>query len=218
MHRPVGMATEGPRTAGRPAGVMCQSAGLKSPGADYYDGPMKTAMRGAIPAGEQSVTDIGATAVSPRAGASRLAWTVGDRAVIEWDQLCSRNRDRTDGVAKKYRVFTLVYATYQIALGIARALVSEPLVVRFSLDDLMHKKDPVKSATGASLLIGAALGGLIVVVSLLFSGDTRLAFVVLGVGLPPLLLQDCWRFVFFAAGLPSERPSTTPYGLWRSSH
>ena len=60
----------------------------------------------------------------------------------------------------------------------------------------------MKSATGASLLIGAVLGGLIVVVSLLFTGDTRFAFVVLGVGLPTLLLQDSWRFVFFAAGLP----------------
>jgi len=169
-------------------------------------------MRGAIPVREQSVTETGSTAVSPRAGASRLAWTVGD-------QVLSSGTNFALGIViarmvslREFGVFTLVYATYQIALGIARALVSEPLVVRFSLDDLMHKKDPVKSATGASLLIGAVLGAMIVVVSLLFRGDTRFAFVVLGVGLPTLLLQDSWRFVFFAAGLP--RRATINDAIW----
>ena len=98
-------------------------------------------MRGPTPAREQPVTEIGSTAVSTRAGASRLAWTVGD-------QVLSSGTNFALGIViarmvslREFGVFTLVYATYQIALGIARALVSEPLVVRFSLDDLMHKKD-----------------------------------------------------------------------------
>jgi hypothetical protein len=54
--------------------------------------------------------------------------------------------------------------------------------------------------TGTATLIGVVLGLVCVLVGLVVGGPLGGAFVALGVVAPALLLQDAWRFAFFAAG------------------
>src|SRR5690606_29047933 len=55
-------------------------------------------------------------------------------------------------------------------------------------------------SSGPALGVGAALGAASVAAGLALGGRLGPAFVCLGVVLPGLLLQDAWRFAFFAAG------------------
>jgi O-antigen/teichoic acid export membrane protein len=169
--------------------------------------PSEAALNSANPGGASALERPASGKVS-----SRLAWTVADQILSSGTNFALGILIARTVSARSFGVFTLTFAVYQISCGIARALVSEPLVVRFTRDDLLTAKGPLKSATGASLLIGTITGAGIVLVSLLLNGGSRNAFLVLGIGMPGLLLQDCWRFAFFAAGRPVY--ATVNDGVW----
>ena len=62
----------------------------------------------------------------------------------------------------------------------------------------------VASCTGTATIVGLVLGACALAVSSLLSGTTGMAFLALGLTLPGLLLQDSWRFAFFAHGRGSQ--------------
>lgn len=143
---------------------------------------------------------------------SRLAWVVAD-------QILSSGTNFALGIliarvvsVSNFGIFTLAFAAYQIFCGIARALVSEPFVVRFTRNDLFTEKSPIRRATGASLVIGILVGVGMCLVAFLLTGESRNSFLVMGLAMPALLLQDSWRFVFFAAGRPTY--ATLNDGVW----
>lgn len=99
----------------------------------------------------------------------------------------------------EFGAFGLAYATYTLALGASRALASEPLVVRFSAASPDGRRSAVAGAAGTSLVLGAAIGASSLLVAAVANGPIRSSFTLLGIALPGLLVQDVWRFSFFAA-------------------
>ena len=101
------------------------------------------------------------------------------------------------GVAA-FGIFSLAWVTYGVVLNVSRGLATDPLVVRFSgVSELPGGRRPharrvprSPSAPPSALVSGGRprLGGTL--------GP---AFVGLAVVAPGLLLQDSWRFAFFAA-------------------
>ena len=100
----------------------------------------------------------------------------------------------------EFGAFGLAYATYTLALGAARALASEPLVVRFSAGSNDQWGSAVAGAAGTSIVLGAFVGILSLLVATVVDEPLRSAFALLGIALPGLLVQDVWRFAFFALG------------------
>jgi O-antigen/teichoic acid export membrane protein len=96
--------------------------------------------------------------------------------------------------------FTIVYATYTTALGISRAVTSEPLLVRYSAPQHDAWRVGTARATGAALVVGLGLGLCCMLVGWIAPGALTRPFIALGLTLPGLLLQDCWRYAFFARG------------------
>jgi hypothetical protein len=96
--------------------------------------------------------------------------------------------------------FALAFAAYLLALGLSRALTSEPLSLRFSAVSAKDWRRGTRSATGAAVLVGTVGGLLMVFAGLIWGGTVGQALLGMGVFLPGLLLQDAWRFAFFAAG------------------
>jgi O-antigen/teichoic acid export membrane protein len=105
---------------------------------------------------------------------------------------------------REFGAFGLAYATYALSLGASRALVSEPLVVRFSTSATQQWRNAVVGAGGASLTFGIIVGSACLLVALVIDGPLQTAFAILGIALPGLLLQDAWRFAFFALGRGSS--------------
>ena len=102
--------------------------------------------------------------------------------------------------ATQFGAFSLAYLTYGFANNASRGLSIEPLLVRFSGPELTRWRRAAGGCTGTALLVGLATGSLALVAGALIGGTTGLAFVALGLTLPGLLLQDSWRYAFFAAG------------------
>ena len=62
----------------------------------------------------------------------------------------------------------------------------------------------MSACTGTALGVGLITGLLAVGVAALLHGTPQRAFLALGITLPGLMLQDSWRFAFFAIGRGSQ--------------
>jgi O-antigen/teichoic acid export membrane protein len=106
--------------------------------------------------------------------------------------------------AVQFGAFSLAYVTYAFALNASRGLATDTLMVRFSATDLPTWRRAVASCSGTALTVGLATGALVLAVAVPLGGTTKMAFLALGLTLPGLLLQDSWRFAFFALGRGSQ--------------
>jgi O-antigen/teichoic acid export membrane protein len=85
-------------------------------------------------------------------------------------------------------------------LNASRGLSTDPLMVRFSGTDRVTWRRAARDCTGTALVVGLVAGALILGVSGLFNSTTAAGFLALGLTLPGLMLQDSWRYSFFALG------------------
>ncbi|BCL27107.1 hypothetical protein ACFFS2_18210 [Streptomyces aurantiacus] len=135
-----------------------------------------------------------------RALAGRLSWGLADQAASSASNfLVGMYVARSLGLTA-FGVFTLAWVTYGVVLNVSRGLASDPLVVRFSGVPDASWRPAAARAAGTALVVGSAIGAVSVVVGLALGGRVGAGFAGLGVVLPGLLLQDTWRFAFFAAG------------------
>ncbi|MBW5481321.1 hypothetical protein, partial [Streptomyces bambusae] len=135
-----------------------------------------------------------------RALAGRLSWGLADQAASSMSNfVVGLYVARSLGLSA-FGVFSLAWVTYGVVLNVSRGLATDPLVVRFSGVPEASWRGAVARSTGTALGVGTAVGGACLVAGLGLGGQVGTAFVCLGVTLPGLLLQDAWRFSFFAAG------------------
>lgn len=130
----------------------------------------------------------------------RLTWGVADQGVSSMTNFAVNIYIARELGAVQYGAFSLAFVTYGFALNASRGLATDPLLVRFSGTDVPTWKRAVASCTGTAAVVGLAAGLLVVAAGLVMGGPSRLAFLALGLTLPGLLLQDSWRFSFFAIG------------------
>jgi len=102
--------------------------------------------------------------------------------------------------AVQYGAFGLAYVTYGFALNASRGLATDPLLVRFSGTNTPTWRRAVAKCTGTAATVGLTTGAIILAAATLLSGTARLAFLALGLTMPGLMLQDSWRYSFFALG------------------
>jgi O-antigen/teichoic acid export membrane protein len=135
-----------------------------------------------------------------RALVGRLSWGLADQAASSVSNFAvGIYVARSLGVTA-FGVFSLAWVTYGVVLNVSRGLATDPLVVRFSGVPDSSWRRAVARSTGTALGVGTAIGAACLVVGLGLGGRLGPAFACLGVMLPGLLLQDAWRFGFFAAG------------------
>ena len=135
-----------------------------------------------------------------RRASGRLSWGIADQAMSTLTNfLLSIFVARTLG-AVQFGAFSLAYLTYGFAINASRGLSIEPLLIRFSGTHLPTWRRAAARSTGTALLVGLAAGACALAAAPLVGGTTGLAFLALGLTLPGLLLQDSWRYSFFALG------------------
>jgi O-antigen/teichoic acid export membrane protein len=144
------------------------------------------------------VVDVGKTE-APRRLMARFGWGFADQALSSLTNFLLGIFVARSVDALGFGAFSVAFTAYLVALGISRALTTEPLVVRFSSTRTETWKEGTRAATGAAVLIGVLLACLCAAAALIFSGQLRVALLILAPLLPGLLLQDTWRYAFFAA-------------------
>ncbi|MDK1476383.1 hypothetical protein QNO07_23705 [Streptomyces sp. 549] len=135
-----------------------------------------------------------------RAIVGRLSWGLADQAASSMTNFAvGIYVARSLGLAA-FGVFSLAWVTYGVALSVSRGLATDPLVVRFSGVPEASWRQAVARSSGTALGVGGAVGGACLAAGLALGGSMGTAFACLGAMLPGLLLQDSWRYSFFAAG------------------
>jgi O-antigen/teichoic acid export membrane protein len=140
-----------------------------------------------------------------RAVAGRLSWGLADQAVSSLTNFAvGIYVARSLGVVA-FGIFSIALVTYAFVLNVSRGLATDPLVVRFSGVPTDVWRKAVARSSGTALRVGilAGLGCLLIGFGLHgieVGGKFGKAFFALGLVLPFLMLQDSWRFAFFAAG------------------
>ena len=138
-----------------------------------------------------------------RAG-GRLSWGVADQAMSSISNFAVNIYIARTLGAVQYGAFSLAYVTYGFALNASRGLATDPLLVRFSGTDPHTWRRAVARCTGTATVVGLVVGACVIATAAVFHGTARMAFLALGLTLPGLMLQDSWRFSFFALGRGSQ--------------
>lgn len=126
-------------------------------------------------------------------------WGIGDQALSSVTNFAiSLFAARTLQV-DEFGGFSIVFVTYTVALGLHRALASDPLVIRYAGAGSVRQREGIAVASGVALLVGIVAGLLCIVVSFAFEQRLADGLRALALTLPGLLLQDLWRFAFFAS-------------------
>ncbi|WP_371656608.1 MULTISPECIES: hypothetical protein [unclassified Streptomyces] len=135
-----------------------------------------------------------------RAMVGRLSWGLADQAASSMSNFAVGIYVARSLGPAAFGAFSLAWVTYGVVLNVSRGLATDPLVVRFSgVPDASWRSAVVRSS-GTALGVGTTIGAACLLGGLALGGSVGPAFAVLGVVLPGLLLQDAWRFAFFAAG------------------
>ncbi|WP_329617836.1 hypothetical protein OG244_37005 [Streptomyces brevispora] len=90
--------------------------------------------------------------------------------------------------------FSGVYLVFTVLLGVFGAYTGQPLVLRRGASE--ETRGACRSAVAFTLLVSAALGGLLAAVCTVLPGDTARALMMLGIVLPVVLGQDTARYAF----------------------
>jgi O-antigen/teichoic acid export membrane protein len=134
----------------------------------------------------------------------RLGWGVADQVVSSLSNFVVGIYVVHALGAVQFGAFSLAFVTYGFVLNASRGLATDPLMVRFSGTDLPAWRRAVADCTGTAALVGLVAGTCVLAAATVLSGATGGAFLGLGLTLPGLLLQDSWRYSFFALGRGSQ--------------
>ncbi|MEU7403219.1 hypothetical protein, partial [Streptomyces sp. NPDC044948] len=130
----------------------------------------------------------------------RLSWGLADQAASSLSNFVVGIYVARSLGLTAFGAFSLAWVTYGVVLNVSRGLATDPLVVRFSGVPEASWRGAVARSSGTALVVGAVIGAVCLAAGLGVGGDVGPAFAGLGVMLPGLLLQDAWRYAFFAAG------------------
>jgi O-antigen/teichoic acid export membrane protein len=140
----------------------------------------------------------------PRKMIRRLSWGIADQGMSSLTNFAVGIYVVRALGATQFGAFSLAYVTYSFVLNASRGLGTDPLMVRFSAVDRQTWRRVVPDCTGTALLVGVLASACILVATPLLHGATRAAFLALALTLPGLMLQDSWRYSFFALGRGSQ--------------
>jgi O-antigen/teichoic acid export membrane protein len=138
--------------------------------------------------------------IRARGRGRRFGWGLADQAVSSLTNFAVSLYVARSLGAVQFGAFALAYVTYSFILNASRGLATDPLLVRFSGAQPPAWRRAVASCTGTALAVGLVAGAAMLAVAMLLSGTARIAFFAMGLTMPGLMLQDSWRFAFFAAG------------------
>lgn len=142
---------------------------------------------------------IDSVAVSElRRVARGASWGVADQALSSLTNFALGVLIAREG-PRAFGAFSLAFTFYLVLLNVTRATTTEPLLIRWSGEPGAQWRSAVRRSSGLATVIGlTGVPVCLVIAALVPDPALRAAFLGLAVGMPGLLLQDYWRFAFFA--------------------
>ncbi|MCK9895607.1 hypothetical protein MXD60_13555 [Frankia sp. AgB32] len=133
---------------------------------------------------------------------SKALWTMADQAVSSATNAAISFLIAHQVTDVEYGAFGVSYTLFALVIGLSRGATCMPLSMFYSGRSKSQFRAAASATTGSSLVFGIAVGAVFVLAGLGIGGSVGSALLAMGAVLPGLLLQDAWRFVFFAMGRP----------------
>jgi O-antigen/teichoic acid export membrane protein len=134
--------------------------------------------------------------------ARRALWTVVDQALSSLGSLVLSIAVARQVDSDAFGAFTVAFSVYTIAVLVSRALVSQPMAIRFAAAGPAEYRTAAASSTGSAAAVAMAAGVVVLVVGLVLGDTVGHVLVTVALLLPALLVQDAWRTAFVAQGRP----------------
>lgn len=150
--------------------------------------------------GDRLLSPVSGLIHSVRSVGGRMSWGLIDQGLSSLTNFAVGIFVAHSVGLEEFGAFTLAWFTYGLILNVSRGLATDPLVVRFSGVPLADWRTAVSRTSATAIVVGVAMGVACLLLGLVVPGPVGGALVGLGVVLPLLVLQDSWRFAFFAAG------------------
>jgi O-antigen/teichoic acid export membrane protein len=132
--------------------------------------------------------------------ARRAGWGVADQALSSLTNFALGIAVARVTSPSEFGAYGLVFIGYLLGLNIARPLAMDPLVIRYSGSSTDRWRTATRSATGLVFVVGIVGSIICLPVILIDQAALGTGFLALAFTFPGLLVQDGWRFAFFAAG------------------
>jgi O-antigen/teichoic acid export membrane protein len=131
--------------------------------------------------------------------ARRAGWGLADQSLSSLTNFVLGVVVARSVTANEFGAFSLAFSVYMLMLGLTRSTSTEPLLVRFTTPSDSWTRG-ASSAAGAVAIMGLLSGIGCIIVGVSLGGALGSALIGLGITLPGLMVQDAWRFAFFARG------------------
>jgi O-antigen/teichoic acid export membrane protein len=135
-------------------------------------------------------------------GRARILWTFSDQALSSLTNAALAIVVARTVIPSDFGAFAIALTTFGFVVGLVRAFVGEPFVVRFSAANESERRRGTAHASGAAIVLGLVASTVCLIAAAVIGGVMAGALVALAITLPGLMLQDTWRHMFFAAGRP----------------
>lgn len=138
--------------------------------------------------------------VSGASSRRRFGWGLADQALSSLTNFAIGLLLARSLSLSEFGAFGIAFSAYLLALAVSRSMATEPLVVRYSSVGLSRWVSGTRAASGFAVGLGTVFSTAAVVAAWFSPPALSSALVALAITFPGLLLQDAWRFAFFARG------------------
>ena len=129
----------------------------------------------------------------------RAGWGIADQTASSLTNFALGIVVASQVSTASFGAFSLAFVTYLLVLNLGRAVVSLPLMIRYSAVSGGRWALGVSRGVGVALLVGTVAAVVCLPIGVALGGETGASLIGLSVVLPALMAQDAWRFGFFAA-------------------
>lgn len=142
----------------------------------------------------------------------RAGWNLGEQMISSLTNSVLSILVANSVSADSFGGFAIAFTVFALSVGGIRAVSTSPLNIRFSDASPAEAKRVAAASAGNALVLGILIGTGCAVAGLVLPGALGESLLALGVVMPALLVQDTYRYVFFARGEPVKAAMTS--GLW----
>lgn len=132
------------------------------------------------------------------------AWTLGSNAVGSASNVLVTVSSARVLTPEDFGVVAVGLAVWMVVTGGLRAYCGEPLLIELASATADEARRRIPIGLGFAVTVGSALGAAVLLTGILLGGDWRDPFLVLGLLLPFLTLQDAGRYALFGLGRSSD--------------
>lgn len=140
--------------------------------------------------------------MSRREDVRRLGLGFADQAFSSGSNFALGIVVATMTTARDFGAFAVTTSVYLFALGTARSLATDPLVIRWSGRGEAEQRATTSPVLSTSLLVSLAGSAVCVAMAMVADQPLKSTMLALALFLPGLLLQDATRYHHFATGHP----------------